>query len=176
MKYVKVTTPDVNNGNGFRVSLWVSGCRHKCKGCHNEHTTWRYDIGKPLFDSLPEVCTELMKPYIKGITITGGDPLDQDSTSLAELTGYLRGIRNQFPDKDIWLYTGFVFETDILTDYQKMAVVKECDVLVDGPFMIDLLDRSLPFRGSSNQRIIDVKKTLSEGVNVVCKSLSDRST
>lgn len=149
MKYVKVTSPDVNNGSGNRVTLWISGCSHNCKGCHNK---WLHDYtkGKPLSEAEPEIYEALAKPYIKGITISGGDPLDQLNESLHELKMLLIKIKFDFPDKDIWIFSGF--KLDELNDNQ-LDIVRNVDYFVDGKFVERLKSVKLPFRGSSNQTI-----------------------
>lgn len=154
MKYISITTPDINNGIGFRVTLWVAGCSHHCPGCHNPET-WDYSLGKTLEEIKRTLFFWLGKPYIKGLTLSGGDPIDQDEASLAELRDLLKEVKEKFPAKDIWLYTGYYLK-DIEGDKDKMAVVNLCDVVVDGPFIKSKKDLSLPFRGSSNQKIINL--------------------
>ena len=154
MKYVKVTCPDVNNGLGNRVTLWISGCKHNCKGCHN---SWLHDYtkGKPVIESLNDIYKYLEKPYIKGLTVSGGDPLYQDNDSLDELYDLLLRIRKDFPDKDIWIFSGFTLK-EIKDDESKLKQKKIIDIVdyfVDGKFIENLKDTRLPFRGSSNQNI-----------------------
>lgn len=151
MKYINITHPDINNGTGCRVTLWIPGCTHNCPGCHNAWTA-NYDIGKEFDNDAKElIYNELSKPYIDGLTISGGDPLDQNLGTLADLREFLVKIKDRFPTKTIWLYTGYYL--DDLNDWQ-LEVVDLCDVIVDGPFIKDLADGSLAFRGSSNQKII----------------------
>ena len=154
MRYLNITSPDVNNGLGFRVTLWVAGCSHHCKGCHNPET-WAYNQGKKLREIKDELFEKLSYPYIQGLTLSGGDPLSQNNISLLELYLLLKKIKKKFPDKDIWIYSGDVYE-DIVKHKFKNLVLSQCDVLVDGPYRYALRDTSLPFRGSSNQRIIDL--------------------
>lgn len=158
MRYIAVTAPDINNGIGCRVTLWVAGCGHHCTGCHN---AWAkdYNIGHTFDNVRPELYKWLAKPYIKGLTLSGGDPLSQNAESLRELVTIIKNIRKEFPGKDIWLYTGYYLE-DIENDPDKMAVVKLCDVLVDGPYIEKLRDLSLEFRGSSNQSIFQIKRII----------------
>ena len=159
MKYIKITKPDINNGTGCRVTLWIPGCSHNCPGCHNAWTT-NYNIGKKFDDDAKQlISNELSKSYISGITISGGDPLDQSEEFLKELEEYLTEIRNKFPDKNIWIYTGYYYKD--LNEAQ-LRVVRLCDKLVDGPFIKSLADPSLPFRGSSNQSIIDINSIMSK--------------
>ena len=151
MKYINITHPDINNGTGCRVTLWIPGCTHNCPGCHNAWTA-NYDIGKEFDNEAKElIYKELSKPYIDGLTISGGDPLDQNLGTLADLREFLVKIKDKFPSKTIWLYTGYYL--DDLNDWQ-LEVVNLCDVIVDGPFIKSLADASLAFRGSSNQKII----------------------
>ena len=153
MKYLKITSPDIENGPGCRVTLWIPGCTHKCPGCHNAWTA-DYNQGKEFtIDSFEEICSILDKPYIKGLTISGGDPLDQNDEVLADLCQLVFDIKEKFPDKDIWLYTGYMIEQ--LKGLQ-LDVLHYVDVLVDGPFIQDWKDTTLPFRGSTNQRIINL--------------------
>ena len=151
MKYVSITTSDVNNGLGCRVTLWVSGCTHHCKQCHNRKT-WSFNSGKQYNEKVEEVLfDEIDKPYIKGLTLSGGDPLDSPDGVL-EL---LKHFRDRFGDtKDVWIYTGYTYE------YCKehfSEILELADILVDGMYDCTKRDTSLAFRGSSNQRVIDLK-------------------
>lgn len=155
MKILNITSPDVNNGTGFRVTLWVAGCSHHCRGCHNPES-WDYNQGKSLKEVRKDLFDKLNKSYIQGLTLSGGDPLAQSRKSLLELYFLLRRIKKKFPNKDIWIYSGYTHE-EILQDKFKKLVLSQCDVLVDGLYRYALRDTSLPFRGSSNQRIIYLK-------------------
>ena len=155
MKILNITSPDVNNGTGFRVTLWVAGCSHHCRGCHNPES-WDYNQGKSLREVRKDLFDKLDKSYIQGLTLSGGDPLAQSRKSLLELYFLLRRIKKKFPNKDIWIYSGYTHE-EILQDKFKKLVLSQCDVLVDGLYRYVLRDTSLPFRGSSNQRIIYLK-------------------
>ena len=155
MKILNITSPDVNNGTGFRVTLWIAGCSHHCRGCHNPES-WDYNQGKPLREVRKDLFDKLDKSYIQGLTLSGGDPLAQSRKSLLELYFLLRRIKKKFPNKDIWIYSGYTHE-EILQDKFKKLVLSQCDVLVDGLYRYALRDTSLPFRGSSNQRIIYLK-------------------
>lgn len=155
MKILNITSPDVNNGTGFRVTLWVAGCSHHCRGCHNPES-WDYNQGKTLREVRKDLFDKLDKSYIQGLTLSGGDPLAQSRKSLLELYFLLRRIKKKFPNKDIWIYSGYTHE-EILQDKFKKLVLSQCDVLVDGLYRYALRDTSLPFRGSSNQRIIYLK-------------------
>lgn len=163
MNVLTLTTPDIENGIGCRVTMWVAGCSHHCEGCHNKHT-WDYKQGTNLtsnsvWDKVVEACDH---DYIDGLTVCGGDPLDQDKKSLKDLAEWLKKFRQRFPNKNVWIYAGDTYE-EILKDKEKLNVIKQCDVLVDGPFVAKLHDQELAFRGSSNQRIIDLKQTFEGG-------------
>ena len=153
MRFVAITQADVNNGNGCRTTLWAAGCNHHCPGCHNSWT-WDYNQGKNWVDIKDRLYKNLSKPYIKGLTLSGGDPLDQSPDDLEDLIYILSTIRKDFPDKDIWLYTGYVYED--LNDLQR-KVLENVDVLIDGPYIQEQRDITLPFRGSKNQRILYMK-------------------
>jgi anaerobic ribonucleoside-triphosphate reductase activating protein len=148
----------VANGEGIRVVLWVSGCSLHCKGCHNP-LTWDFNSGK-LFDEAAkqELFEALDKPYIRGITISGGNPLD----SPYEIFLLLNEIKSKFPNKDIWLYSGYTYD-EICLSREKFKAIVGVDVLVDGPYIEEQRDITLPFCGSKNQRLIDVKETLKQG-------------
>jgi len=158
LRILDITAPDINNGNGIRVTLWVAGCTHKCKGCHNSWT-WNYEQGKVLSKEFNNICDKLgewlKKDYVEGLTISGGDPLDQSNESLYELNSLLRWVKLNYPKKNIWLYTGYVYEE--LNKVQK-EVLEYVDVLVDGPFIEEKKSYMCPFRGSTNQRIIHIEQ------------------
>lgn len=158
MRYHKISKADIANGPGVRVVLWVSGCEHHCEGCHNPET-WSLYSGK-LFDekAKQELFESLNKPYIQGLTISGGDPLHPLNRS--HVIALVNELKDKFPSKDIWVYTGYYATKDTIRDLN-------CDVIVDGPFMKDLKDITLRWRGSSNQRIIDVKKSIQNDYQLV---------
>lgn len=152
MRYHNITKDDMLNGEGLRVVLWVAGCAHACPGCHNPET-WEADSGIP-FDQAAkdELFAELEKDYISGVTFSGGDPLFPGNR---ETVGALcREIRQRFPDKTIWMYTGYRWE-----QVSELAILDTVDVLVDGRFEQALADTALHWRGSANQRLIDVQRT-----------------
>lgn len=155
MRYHNITRDDMLNGDGLRVVLWLAGCSHCCKECQNP-LTWDPDGGL-LFDenAKREIFNQLDKPYINGITFSGGDPLH--SANRLDVKSLMEEIKQKYPNKTIWLYTGDSWE-DIL-HYPAMKFV---DVLVDGEFKIDLKDARLLWKGSSNQRVIDVPKSLKQ--------------
>ena len=168
MNYAKIDKVSVADGIGIRTVLYVSGCSLHCKGCHNPEC-WDHSFGKPFTeDTMQELLLDLKEDYIQGVTISGGHPLD--SFNLPEVYEIVKRIKMVYPNKDIWLYTGYTWEQILIQDQiyedhevnspSALDVVKYCDVIVDGPYMEELRDTTLAFRGSSNQRIIDVKNTL----------------
>ena len=162
MRILSITGPDLSNGIGNRITIWVSGCTHKCPGCHNVNAH-DYNIGTDISieDNYNKIynliITNLNKPYIKGITLSGGDPLDQSDENTKVLIKLVKQIKDNFPDKDIWIYSGDVFENLIKNPY-KLELLKLCDILVDGPFIKEKQKTGLPFRGSDNKRIITLKE------------------
>ena len=157
MNYHNIKTDDMLNGDGLRVTCWVSGCNIGCFNCYNPQT-WDFNSGIPFTEeTMQEILYDLSKPYIKGITLSGGHPLDPHNAP--KVLEIVKRIRMVFPNKDIWIYSGYVWD-DIIKDETLREILKYTDVLVDGAYVDELRDISLPFRGSSNQRIIDVKKTL----------------
>lgn len=150
MNYHNITKDDMLNGDGLRVVLWVSGCSHYCKGCHNQ-ITWDPTDGL-LFDEAAkrEIFTELEKLYISGLTLSGGDPLFHGNRET--IGNLVREVRERFPEKTIWLYTGYRWE-----EIADLALIQYVDVVVEGEFVEALKDKQLHWRGSSNQRIINVK-------------------
>ena len=148
MRFHNITYPDVNNGEGCRVTLWVAGCTHHCKGCHNPQT-WSFKSGREFTEDIKNKLYNVLKlPYIKGITLSGGDPLD----SFDDIFELVRDIKNSFNDKDIWLFSGYTLED--IQNSDKNIILEYIDVLVDGEFKEELKDLTLKFRGSSNQRIL----------------------
>ena len=157
MNYEKIDKCSVSNGLGVRTVLWVSGCDIHCKNCHNQ-STWDFNSGIPFTDdTMQEILYDLSKPYIKGCTLSGGHPLDPHNAP--EVLKIVKRVKMVFPNKDIWIYSGYTWE-DIIQNDTLREILKYTDVLVDGAYIDELRDISLAFRGSSNQRIIDVQKTL----------------
>lgn len=156
MRYHDITKDDMLNGDGLRVVLWVSGCEHGCKGCQNP-LTWDPEDGL-VFDEAArlEIFEQLGKEYISGITFSGGDPLYPGNR--AEVEGLIREIRARFLDKTVWLYTGYDWE-----EIKKLPLTELVDVMVDGKFILEQLDNTLYWKGSANQRVIDVQKSLVAG-------------
>ena len=155
MRYHNITKDDMLNGDGLRVVLWLAGCSHCCKECHNP-VTWDPDGGL-LFDddAKQEIFEQLDKPFISGITFSGGDPLH--AANRLDVRKLMKEIKEKYPDKTIWLYTGDSWE-DIL----HYPVMKYVNVLVDGEFKVELKDTKLLWKGSSNQRVIDVQASLKQ--------------
>lgn len=156
MRYHNITTEDMINGEGLRVVLWVSGCEHRCEECQNP-ITWDENDGL-LFDdkAREEIFNELTKDYISGITLSGGDPLfTSNREAVCEL---IKEIKDKFKDKSIWCYTGYDFE-----DVRELELLNYIDVLIDGKYDKSKSDNLLYWRGSSNQRVIDVNESLRSG-------------
>ena len=159
MNYAALKKFDIANGPGVRVSLFVSGCRHHCKNCFNREA-WDFDFGKPFTEETEkEILAELDKDYITGLSLLGGEPFEPENR--AALTELLKKVKQGNPEKPVWCYTGFEFEK--LTDPTALKMLSLIDVLVDGKFVEELKSPDLIFRGSSNQRILDVKKSLETG-------------
>lgn len=156
MRYHNITKDDMLNGDGLRVVLWVAGCSHCCKECHNP-ITWDPNGGLEFDEAAKqEIFTELEKDYVSGITFSGGDPLHINN--MHEVTELAEEIKKKYPNKTIWLYTGSTWE-----EIAHMQVVQYVDVLVDGEFEIDKKDTKLHWKGSANQRVINVPETLKKG-------------
>ena len=162
MNYATIKPFDVADGPGVRVSLYVSGCRNRCKNCFNPET-WDFNYGKPFTEEVENYIISALSPqYIKGFTLLGGDPFEPENQ--VTLAPFLEKIRSVYPDKSIWCYTGYDYEKDLLTGKKGdaelvMRMLNSIDVLVDGRFVEELKDLNLRFRGSSNQRLIDLPKT-----------------
>lgn len=170
MNYHDITTDDMKNGEGLRTVLWLSGCSHHCKGCHNP-ITWDPDNGIK-FDSnaMNELMEKLNKEYISGLTLSGGDPLYPYNRD--EVLSIIREVKNKFKNKTIWLYTGFKWEELIQSeDYTTQSILEYIDVLVDGKFIENLKDEKYCWAGSVNQRIIDVQSSLKDNKIILYKSL-----
>ena len=156
MRYHNITKDDMLNGDGLRVVLWVAGCEHRCEDCQNP-ITWDVNGGIPFDENAKqELFDELEKDYISGVTLSGGDPLHP--VNREEIATLTEEIRREFPQKTIWLYTGYEWES-----IKNLPFIKKVDVVVDGQYNKDLRDVTLPWRGSTNQKVIDVKESLALG-------------
>lgn len=170
MYYADIKQYDVANGPGIRVSLFVSGCTHHCKNCFNQ-VTWDFHYGQEFTPKVMEKVLEYLKPdYVKGLTLLGGEPMEHSNQQ--GLLPLLRKIREVYPGKDIWCFTGYDFDKDVkgrmLLEWPETEeLLSYIDVLVDGPFIEELKSVALRFKGSSNQRTIDVKKSLETGKTVL---------
>lgn len=186
MNYWKIDKQDVCNGEGLRVVLWLSGCSHKCQGCQNPQT-WDADSGNPFDEAAKEeLLRELDKDYISGLTLSGGDPLFEDN--LDDVLDLVNEIRISLPQKSIWLYTGYKVvgisndfwgvEPNVITDKvlepnklvkgiddakKRSDIISKCDVLIDGRYIDSQRDLTLPYRGSKNQRLINIPQSLQKG-------------
>ena len=166
MNYATIKPRDIANGPGVRVSLFVSGCTHRCPGCFNEEA-WDFDYGQPFDQSTIDEILELLQPdYVQGLTLLGGEPFDpRNQPAIVEL---LRQIKAKYPQKSIWAFSGYLFDRDILPGrLGDPTITREylsyLDVLVDGPFIQSRKNLTLRFRGSDNQRLIDVPASLKRG-------------
>lgn len=161
MYYGNIEKHDAINGPGIRTLLFVSGCTHKCKGCHNKDS-WDFKYGKPFTDDESRlILSHLSSPVVQGFSLLGGEPFD----NLGECVKLLKQIKSIYPEKDIWVWSGYTYE-QIISDPDKKHMLQYCDVLVDGRYVDKLRDLTLSFRGSSNQRIINIQESLTSG-NIV---------
>ena len=174
MNYSEIKNCDIANGPGVRVTLFVSGCTHHCVGCFNE-MTWDFEYGMPFDAAAQERLLSLLQPdYIAGLTLLGGEPLEY--VNWRGLLPFLKKVKAHCPKKDIWCYSGYRFEEDILGrfcgQWEEMQEFLACiDVLVDGEFVLEQKDISLQFRGSGNQRIILVQESLARGETVLWQGI-----
>lgn len=170
MYYSEVKECDIANGPGVRVTIFVSGCTHHCKGCFNE-MTWDFRYGREFAEEDINKIIKLLEPsYIAGLTLLGGEPMEYPNQQ--GLLPLLRKVKEAYPDKTVWCYTGYLYEKDILENFcgkweETREMLTYLDVIVDGEFVEEQKDISLRFRGSSNQRIIDVKKSREAGKAVL---------
>lgn len=167
MNFCGLIENDIANGVGVRVSLFVSGCTNRCKGCFQTET-WDFNYGKEFTPIVAErIIKELSKSYYRGITILGGEPFEE--VNQRGIVDFISDIRERLPDKDIWVYTGFTYDKDLVIGGKRYIagltdkIIANIDILVDGKFIIERKQLGLRFRGSSNQRIIDVRGTLKDG-------------
>ena len=167
MNYATIKNCDIANGPGVRVSLFVSGCTHRCPGCFNE-VAWDFNYGQPFTEETVDSILDMLRPsYIRGLTLLGGEPFEPRNQ--ADVVKLLRRIRQELPEKSIWAFSGYLFEKDMLSGRigDLTEYLSYLDVLVDGPFVQEKKNLSLRFRGSENQRIIDVKASLKEGRTIL---------
>lgn len=168
MNYATIKWTDIANGVGVRISLFVSGCTHRCKNCFNE-IAWDFAYGQPFDEEvMDKILKELGEGYITGLSLLGGEPLEPQNQEA--LYPFIKEVKKRYPNKTIWCYTGFILDesTGALQEKHKNTpytkeLISLFDVLVDGPFVEELKDIRLKFRGSANQRLIDVQKTLQTG-------------
>lgn len=171
----EILKADSANGEGIRVSIFVSGCTNRCPGCFQPET-WDFHYGRLYDESVEKLLfDELSQPYYDGLTILGGEPFEPSNQS--GIIEIIRRVRRELPDKNIWIYTGFVYDKDLVPGGRKYTEVTDeildsIDILVDGKFEEDKKNLRLNFRGSENQRIIDMKRTRSEG-NIILSPLNN---
>jgi len=162
----EIITADSANGLGIRVSIFVSGCTNRCKGCFQPQT-WDFEYGRPYTPEIEEfIISELSKSYYDGLTILGGEPFEQSNQR--EIVKLIRRVKKKLPDRNIWIYTGFTYDKDLVKGGCRYIectdeILDNTDILVDGRFVDELKKITLKFRGSSNQRIIDMRRTRAEG-------------
>ena len=163
MNYAAIKNCDIANGPGVRVSLFVSGCTHRCPGCFNE-VAWDFGYGQPFTEETIETILAMLRPaYIRGLTLLGGEPFEPQNQSA--VVALLRRVKAEMPEKSIWAFSGYLFDKDILSGRlgDTSEYLSYLDVLVDGPFIMAKKNLSLRFRGSENQRLIDVPASLERG-------------
>lgn len=170
MNYATIKNCDIANGPGVRISLFVSGCTHRCPGCFNE-VAWDFQYGQPFTqDTVKSILAMLRPDYIRGLTLLGGEPFEpQNQGPLLDL---LRQVKDAYPSKSVWAYSGYLYEKDLLSGRLgvpeiTMEILRLLDVLVDGPFLISQKNLSLRFRGSNNQRLIDIPQSLAAGRTIL---------
>ena len=174
MNYGNIKYFDIADGEGVRTALFVSGCTNRCKGCFQPET-WDFNYGEPFTKEVEDKILDSLEPYyVDGLTLLGGEPMEPSNQ--AALLPFLRRVRERYPEKSIWCFTGFVLEDDLLKGGRKHTpctdeLLSMIDILVDGPYVEDLRNIMLQFRGSENQRVIDMKKTLQQGKVVIWEKL-----
>lgn len=171
MNYINISKEDVCNGDGLRVVLWLSGCSHKCYNCQNSQT-WNPEGGIKYDENAKnEIFNELQREYISGITLSGGDPLYENN--LKDVLDLIQQIRVSFPGKTVWIYSGYTWENiwnDEAQGSLRQQILQLCDIFVDGRYVEELRDLTIPWSGSSNQRVINVQDTLKKGEVVLWNS------
>ncbi len=176
MNYGNIKYNDIANGEGVRVSLFVSGCTHHCKNCFNPET-WDFNYGKPFTKEIEDnIISALAPDHINGLTLLGGEPMEPANQKA--LLDFVKRVKSIYPNKTIWCYSGYLFDTELLSESRAHCpwtkeLLSYIDILVDGEFKEDLKDITLRFKGSSNQRVIDVQKSLKEN-KVVLSPYNDK--
>ena len=166
MNYAGIKYCDIANGSGCRTVLFVSGCRNACKGCFQPQT-WDFAYGEPFDEQIQKKVLDSLEPeYIEGITLLGGEPFEEENQEA--LLPFVQKVKKRFPDKNVWAFTGYIYDKDLVSGGRKYTpytdeLLSLIDVLVDGPFVEEQKNISLKFRGSENQRILDLKKTRESG-------------
>lgn len=174
MNYCNIKYYDIADGEGVRTTLFVSGCTNRCEGCFQPET-WDFSYGEPFTKEVEDKILESLEPYyVDGLTLLGGEPFEPSNQE--DLLPFLRRVRERYPEKDIWCFTGFVLEEDLCKGGRKHTLCTDemlslIDILVDGPYIKELHNITLQFRGSENQRVIDMKKTLAAGRVVIWDKL-----
>ncbi len=174
MNYATIKKFDIANGPGVRVSLFVSGCRHHCKNCFNKEA-WDFSYGKPFTEEIiNEILDACDHGHIEGLSLLGGEPFEKENR--AGLISLVKKFKERFPEKSVWCYTGFLLDDELIKtgDSDAMELLSYIDVIVDGRFVEELKSAALLFRGSSNQRIINVPETLKKGEVVLLEGKWER--
>ena len=160
MNYIKITKNDIANGVGIRTVLWVSGCTMHCKECHNQ-STWNFNEGQPFTnDTMNELLNSLIPDYVAGLTLSGGHPLEEQNQQ--QVADIVKTVKAKYPTKTIWLYTGYLYENILKMPFVVKNILSYVDILVDGKYDYTKRDITLAWCGSSNQRVVDVQKSLKE--------------
>lgn len=174
MNYANIKYYDIADGEGVRTTLFVSGCTNRCKGCFQPQT-WDFSYGKPFTEAVQKELLESLSPsYINGLTLLGGEPFEPSNQ--AALLPFLRRVKAEYPEKTVWAFTGFVYDRDLVAGGRKHTdftdeMLSYVDILVDGPYVDELHDITLQFRGSANQRIIDMNRTRETGALTIWEKL-----
>lgn len=177
MNYAEIKNCDIANGEGIRVSLFVSGCTHHCKNCFNSEA-WDFEYGQPFTEEIEDKILEYLSPdYVDGLSLLGGEPFEPQNQQA--LLPFLKKVKEKYPNKNIWCYSGYLLDEELLKESRARCeytdeMLSLIDVLVDGEFVQDLYDISLAYKGSSNQRIIDVKSSLEQNKIVDYKLKSEK--
>ena len=167
MNYIKITKNDIANGIGVRTVLWVSGCTLHCKECHNQ-STWDFNAGQPFTnDTMNELLNSLIPDYVAGLTLSGGHPLEKQNQQ--QIVNIVKTVKAKYPTKTIWLYTGYLYEDILKMPFVVRYILPYIDILVDGKYDCTKRDITLAWCGSSNQRVVNVQKSLKENKVILFK-------